>query len=347
MKDLHILPRLDDSWTFLYTERCRVDQDDKSIAIHDETGSIAVPCAMISLLILGPGSTITHAAVKVLAESGCMIQWAGEEAVRLYAVGLGETRSSRNLLAQAKAWADPTLRLQVVREMYLMRFDEPLPEGLSLQEIRGREGVRVRETYARLSRETGVEWHGRSYDRRSWTTADPVNRALSCANSCLYGVCHAAIVSAGFSPAIGFVHTGKALSFVYDIADLYKTETSISVAFQVAAEDRCQIESRTRRACRDAFRETRLLQRIVGDLRRIFAAAEGKAVSDAGKYDSDEARPGPLWDPLTGQVEGGVSRSVELEGVEDGRHAPRKGPGVAQGRTDSVDDRAEGGSFRR
>jgi len=249
----------------------------------------------------------------------------------MYAVGMGETRSSKNLLLQAKAWADEQTRLKVVREMYRMRFDEPLPDDLSLQQIRGREGVRVREAYARASRESGVDWKGRNYDRQHWRQGDPVNRALSCANSCLYGICHAAIVSLGFSPAIGFIHTGKMLSFVYDIADLYKAGSTIPKAFQVAAEGRPQLESRTRQACRDAFRETRLLQRISGDLRQVFSVVADAPAGEDRDFDADEGLPGSLWDPQLGAVEGGANRSTEQEELRHGSHAPRKGPGVAEG----------------
>src|SRR5579875_2210455 len=222
MKDLHTLPKVRDSWSYLYVEHCRVDQEGKAIVLHDAEGRTPVPCAALTLLMLGPGTSITHAAIRTLAENGCLVMWTGEGAVRFYAVGMGETRSARHLLEQARRWADPILRLAVVRRMYSMRFPEPLDDYLSLQQIRGREGIRVREAYARASRATGVPWKGRSYQRDQWGSTDPINRALSAANSCLYGVCHAAIVSAGFSPALGFIHTGKMLSFVYDIADLYK-----------------------------------------------------------------------------------------------------------------------------
>jgi CRISPR-associated protein Cas1 len=306
MKDLHALPRFGDGWSFLYVEHCRVDQEEKSIAIHDASGRTPVPCAMLSLLMLGPGTAISHAAARVLAESGCLVMWCGEEAVRFYATGLGETRSSKNLLRQAGAWADPSTRLRVVMEMYRMRFEEPVGEGISLRELRGREGVRVREAYARASAASGVAWQGRSYKRSDWRAADPVNRALSCANSCLYGICHAAIVAAGYSPAIGFIHTGKMLSFVYDIADLYKTEVSIPVAFAAARDGAEQLETRVRRACRNAFKETRLLERVIPDLERIFAEVEASDLG-GGPYDSDDGMPSALWDPA-GPVEGGVNR---------------------------------------
>jgi CRISPR-associated protein Cas1 len=216
--------------SYLYVEHCRIDQEDKAIALHDKNGKTPVPCASLVMLMLGPGTSITHAAIRALADNGCLVIWSGEENVRFYAQGMGETRSARNLLRQARLCSNPDRRLQVVLRMYQHRFDEPLGGGMTLRQIRGREGIRVRESYARASRATGVPWHGRSYVSTNWAAADPVNRALSCANSCLYGICHAAIVSMGYSPALGFIHTGKMLSFVYDIADLYKADLTIPLA---------------------------------------------------------------------------------------------------------------------
>ena len=183
LKDLHTLPKVRDSWSYLYVEHCRIDQEDSAIAIHDVNGTVPVPCATLTLLMLGPGCTITHAAVRTLAENGTSLVWSGEEGVRCYAQGMGETRSAHNLLFQAHLWADRKLHLLVVRKMYQARFKEPLEEWLTLEQIRGREGMRVRATYAKVSQQTGVLWNGRSYERSQWSNADPVNRALSCANS--------------------------------------------------------------------------------------------------------------------------------------------------------------------
>lgn len=318
IKDLHLLPRVEDGWSFLYVQRCRIEQDGKSISIWEESGRTAVPCAALSLLMLGPGSAITHAAVRTVVESGCMILWCGEEGVRVYGVGLGETRSSRNLLRQATAWADPRKRLAVVRRMYARRFDEKVDESLSLQQLRGREGIRVRASYAEASRVSGVEWKGRDYDRTSWKTADPINRALSCANSCLYGLCHAAIVAAGYSPAIGFVHNGKALSFVYDVADLYKTITSIPAAFGTAKANSQDLEGTVRRAMRDLFFEERLLERILPDLDVLFEGfgEDVEALLDS-LFDSDDGMPSGLWDPEAGIVDGGVNYSEGKDGSDD------------------------------
>ncbi len=307
MKDLHILPKIRDSWTYLYAERCVVEQDDKAIALFDDTGKTPVPCASLSLLMLGPGTKITHAAVKTLAENGCLVAWTGEQAVRFYAQGMGETRSSANLLRQALLHADVVQRIKVVRRMYELRFPDPLDPALTLQQIRGKEGIRVRETYARWSRETGVKWEGRAYKQSDWKKATPINRALSAANSCMYGVAHAAIIAAGYSPALGFVHTGKMLSFVYDVADLYKAEITIPAAFRCTAAGENKLESRVRHICRDLIREQRMLMRIVDDLEKVFDVAGPGVDPEAEHLDRFDAQPGGLWDPDDGQVDGGIN----------------------------------------
>lgn len=303
-----MLPKIRDSWSYLYVERCRIDREDNGIAVQDERGRVRVPCAMLSTLMLGPGTSVTHAAISTLADNGCLVAWCGEEGVRFYALGTGETRSSRNLLRQVRLYAISHLRHAVVMQMYRMRFAEPLLPGLTLRQIRGLEGVRVREAYAEASREWGVPWHGRSYKRAEWSGADTVNRALSVANSCLYGVAHAAIVSAGYSPGVGFIHTGKMLSFVYDVADLYKTETTIPTAFAAATEGDHDLEGRVRRVCREAFGSVRLLDRIVRDIDAMLGSGDQQGSTD-DEFDSDEARPGGLWDPNSGQVKGGMNHS--------------------------------------
>jgi CRISPR-associated protein Cas1 len=200
--------------------------------------------------------------------------------------------------------------MRVVRRLYQLRFSETFDPELTIRQIRGMEGARVRDSYARAARDSGIEWSGRSYKRDKWSNADPVNRALSAANSCLYGVCHAAIVSAGFSPALGFVHTGKMLSFVYDIADLYKAEITIPVAFQAAAEEGDGLERRVRLICRDLFASSRLLARIVPDIQSALMLTKRNSLEE-DPFDLDLAAPGGLWDPTEGTVDGGLAYEVE------------------------------------
>lgn len=303
MKDLRQLPKLRDSLSYLYVEHCRVDREEQSIAILDADGRTPVPCASLALLLLGPGTRITHAAVAVLADNNCLLAWCGEEGVRMYAFGCGGTRGAAALIQQARLVSDPDSRLAVAKRMYQMRFQEEPDPALSLEQLRGWEGRRVRDAYARASQESGVRWQGRSYDRSTWAGSDPVNRALSAANSCLYGVCHAAILSLGMSPALGFIHTGKTLSFVYDVADLYKTEVTIPVAFEVAAGGVFHVERRSRLGCRDRFRELNLLERLSRDIPRTLGLRE-EEVEGFFAADEDMALPGVLWDPE--RVEGAV-----------------------------------------
>jgi CRISPR-associated protein Cas1 len=310
MRNLHELPKLGDSLSYLYLEHGRVEQDTLAVAFVDEKGGCTqVPAAALALVMLGPGTTITHAAVKALTDNGCLILWTGVDGTRMYAQGSGETRKAYHLLHQARLVSDPEQRMAVIRRMYSARFDQPLGDGLSLEQVRGMEGQRVRQTYARVGQEYGVTWRGRRYDRQNWNSSDPVNRALSAANALLNGICHAAIVSGGYSAGLGFIHSGKQLSFVYDIADLYKAEITIPIAFRAAAEGTARLDSRVRQACRDAFRERRLMERILPDIDRLLDVPREP---DGVDFDSDPAAPGP-W---------GGDDIMEAEEAPDGSDDP-------------------------
>lgn len=305
-KNLNSLPRVRNCWSYLYVEHCLVEKKAESVCLIDKAGRVPIPCSSITLLLLGPGTSISHMAMLALTESGCLVAWVGEEAVRSYAFGLGTTRSSANLLRQAQAVSDDEKRMEVVRRLYQMRFEEELEPALTLQQIRGKEGARVRNAYQEISELTGVPWTKRDYKIDDWKKATPINRALSTANACLYGVCHAAIVAAGYSPGLGFIHTGKMLSFVYDIADLYKTDFSLPAAFLAVSEPETSLktlEARVRHTCRNAFKETRILARIVPDIQ--YALGE-KSVERVSAYDAADAPVGKLWDPR-GELDGGDS----------------------------------------
>jgi len=295
MQDLHELPKLRDSVSYLYVEHAILDRKDSAVEFINKEGRTLVPVASLCVLMLGPGTSITHAAIKTLAEAGCSVLWTGEEFMRYYAQGLGETRKAFHLLRQAELVSDPHQRMHVVRRMYQKRFDWELDPTLSIEQIRGLEGVRVRQAYAEASRQYKVPWDGRKYDRQNWGAGDPINRALSAANALLNGVCHAGIVSGGYSPGLGFIHTGKQLSFVYDMADLYKAELTIPTAFQIVGESSENVERRTRAACRDKFKEARLLERILPDIDGLLGVQVD--VPGTGDTDADPALPELLWSP--------------------------------------------------
>jgi CRISPR-associated protein Cas1 len=314
------LPRFSDKLSYLYVERALVDQEEHAIAIWREDGVSLMPAAALGVLLLGPGTKITHQAIRTLADSGCMTLWLGEHGVRYYAQGMGLARSARNLQRQALLASHPIARLKVVVRMYCKRFQERIDPEMTLQQLRGREGIRVREAYARASREYGVPWEGRAYKRDEWNCSDPVNRALSSANSCLYGLVHAAILCGGYSPGLGFIHCGKLLSFVYDIADLYKEQFTIPTAFKMAAESADNIESRVRRACRDVFRGGKLMERILPDIADILDMSRAEQEECLQEYDEDAAKPADWWMParFTPQTPIRVILEASVGGPDDG-----------------------------
>lgn len=304
--DLKGLPQFRDGLSYIFIERGRIERNDSSIAWYGPDGAVALPVATLAAIYLGPGCTITHAAVTVLSQNGVSIVWTGEGAVRFYASGLGKTRSARNIERQAAAWADPEEKIAIVRRLYEFRFGEELDPDLTLQQIRGKEGVRVRTAYQRAAKKHGIIWKGRAYDRSDWRASDNVNKALSAGNSALYGICHSAIVTLGFSPALGFLHSGKQLSFVYDIADLYKSTYVVPLAFAAASEISHDIERHMRVLLRDKFKQERFLGTVVDDLYRLFGLTE---VEDP--YIDDEAKPGDIWDGDDEYVPGGVAYGLD------------------------------------
>jgi CRISPR-associated protein Cas1 len=262
------------SMVFLYYGRIDV-RDGAFVVIDEKNGERKhIPVGSVACLMLEPGTRISHAAVKLAAATGTLLIWVGEAGVRLYSSGQPGGARSDKLLYQAKLALDDSLRLKVVRKMFEMRFGEKPPERRSVEQLRGIEGARVKKMYELMARQYGVKWYGRLYDPKDWSRGDVINKCLSSATSCLYGVTEAAVLAAGYAPAVGFLHSGKPLSFVYDIADIYKFETVVPVAFKIAAKNPSQPDREVRIACRDIFRETRLLNRIIPGIEEILAAGE-------------------------------------------------------------------------
>lgn len=264
-----------DRLSILFVEKGQLDVLDGAFVVVDKTGvRTHIPIGGVACLMLEIGTRISHAAVRLAAQVGTLLVWTGEAGVRLYSAGQpGGARSDR-LLYQASLALDEEARLKVVREMYRRRFGEEPPARRSVEQLRGIEGARVREIYKLLARKYGVDWKQRNYDVQDWSGGDLPNRCLSAATSCLYGVTEAAVLAAGYAPAVGFIHTGKPLSFVYDMADLYKFETVVPTAFAIAAKRPTEPEREIRLKCRDIFRKTKLLERIIPDIEAILMAGD-------------------------------------------------------------------------
>lgn len=294
--------------SFIYLEKCRIHRDANAITATDERGVMHIPAAALGALLLGPGTVVTQQAMVLMAESGSTVVWVGEEGVRYYAHGRSLAHSSRLLEAQAQLMTNQSSRLRVAREMYAMRFPGEDTSGLTMQQLRGREGARIRRAYREHSRRTGIPWARRDYEVEDFAASDPVNQALSAANTSLYGVVHSVIVALGCSPGLGFVHTGHVRSFVYDIADLYKAELTIPLAFDLAVEDPLDIAAAARRALRDRFHGGALLERCVRDIRHLLLPDE----PEDGAGSAPDENVVYLWDGSRRTVAGGASYGEEL-----------------------------------
>ena len=253
------LPRAADRMSFLYLEHCVVHREDGAVTARDDKGLVRVPAASLLAVLLGPGTSMSHQAMCLLGECGTTAVWVGERGVRYYAHGRSLATSSRLLVEQAARVSSPQKRLAVARKMYTMRFAGEDVDGLTMQQLRGREGARIRSVYRENSKRTGVPWKRREYEHDDFDASDPINQALSAAHAALYGVIHAVVVSLGCSPGLGFVHTGHECSFVYDVADLYKADVTIPIAFDVIAEGMSDIAATTRRRVRDRIFELKVI----------------------------------------------------------------------------------------
>lgn len=269
---LETLASAKDRWTPLYLEHGRLEVDDSSVKwIGADRLVYRLPVATISAILLGPGTTVTHAAIKACADSNTPVCWIGEDAMRFYAFGLAPNHDNDMPRFHAAIWADKKRRTDIARRMFKMRFPDVDVESRTVKELRGMEGLRVRALYAEMGLKHGVTWKGRNYDKSNWDMADGVNRSLSAANASLYALCAAVVCSLGYVPSLGFIHDAGTLPFIYDVADLYKHLTSIPAAFMAVRQDPKDDGELTRKLLKQRIEEERLLQRIPKDLEALFA----------------------------------------------------------------------------
>ncbi len=294
---LQELGRVNDRVSFLYLEHAVVNRQDSAVKVMDTRGVIFVPAALVNVLMLGPGVDITHRAMELLGDCGVAVVWVGEHGVRQYAHGRCLNHSSLLLERQAKLVSNSKSRIQVARKMYQMRFPNEDVSKLTMEELRGKEGARVRRVYREQSKKTGVAWSRREYNVDDFDSGTPINKALTAGHQALYGLSYSVVSALGASPGLGFVHTGHDLAFIYDFADLYKAKYSIPIAFEVVSEyGDDDIASRTRQAMREAFRQDKLVIKMVADLKYLLS------VDDI----STDAEILHLWDDKEGLVQFGV-----------------------------------------
>ena len=294
------VPQVSDRVTFIYVEHAKISRMDGAITVAESRGIVRIPAAIIGILFLGPGTDISHRAVELLGDSGTSIAWVGEHGIRQYAHGRSLSHSSRFLEKQALLVSNMRTKLQVARAMYEMRFPDEDVSDLTMQQLRSKEGARIRKLYRNMAKKYSVKWDGRTYDPDNFDSGDPVNQALSSSNVALYGLVYSAVSAMGMAPGLGFVHKGHDLSFVYDIADLYKAELTIPISFQIASEhaDGENIGKIARQKMRDQFVDGKVLARIVKDIQILLGVEEDEKIN---------VETLSLWDDKQGSVSYGVN----------------------------------------
>lgn len=303
LKDLKELPKVSESISFIYIEFARIEQDNFSIKAVRENEEVPIPVTVFSTLFLGPGTSITHQAIKICAEVGCLIVWLGRNCTPFYAQGFGETKSSRNFLRQVECYSDDEKRVEVAKRLYSLRFPNINLENKSIQQMMGMEGSRVSTIYSTYSRIFGVKWLGRKYKKGTYTKSDNINQAITYSNSLLYGVCQSIIVSMGYNVTLGFIHTGNILSFVYDLADVYKMKTTVLAAFKYMAKNKEKEEvdlNLLRTEVYNTFTDVDLMKQIPKDLGYLF-----------GWTEESKNESGSLWNGLS-EVNFGVNYGDNL-----------------------------------
>jgi CRISPR-associated protein Cas1 len=238
-----------------------------------KAGDYAIPFQGVSCILLGPGSTVTHDALRLLARHGTGLLAVGEDGVRMYASMPFGPDNSALARQQARLWADETgARRAVARRMYAWRLGEVLPDA-EIAVLRGIEGARMKEAYQRLAEQHGIRWSGRRYDRANPEMADLPNQAINHVVSAVEAAAMIAVASTGTLPQLGFIHEDSGNSFCLDIADLYRDSVTLPVAFTAvkeAGKRREPLERVARRLAGRAFREQGLIPKMIDRIKELF-----------------------------------------------------------------------------
>ncbi len=268
---LETLTPSSERWTPLYLEHGRLEVDDSSVKwIGADRTVLRIPVATVSALMMGPGTTVTHAAIKACADSNTPVCWVGEQGMRFYSFGVTPNHDNERARKHAAAHASRKRREEIARKMFLKRFPRTTVNEKSIKELMGMEGKRVKALYEEMGASYGVSWKGRNYNKNRWELADNINRAISAANACLYALCTAVVCSLGYVPQLGFIHSAGTIPFVFDMADIYKPETTLKAAFQAVSINPSADEKTVIQMLKQKIEECRLVRRLPGELEELF-----------------------------------------------------------------------------
>lgn len=262
----------------LYLDRGNLSINDGCLCFASGGGVLAagdyqLPHQTLSALLIGPGTTVTHDVLRVLARHGTTLVAVGTEGTRIYtAPALGPDRSDV-ARAQARLWADDKSRLATARKMYARRLGEILPHK-DIAVLRGIEGARVKESYKLLAQSFGLAWKGRRYNREQPDEADAANQAINHAASAVQAAAGIAVAALSALPQLGFIHEDSDQSFVLDVADLYRESITLRVAFHVAkrvgqGEDQ-PIDRMVRQTAAREFRRQQLIATMIDDIKSLL-----------------------------------------------------------------------------
>ncbi len=239
-------------------------------------GDYAIPFQMVSMILLGPGSTVSHDVLRLLARHGTGLVAVGEDGVRLYSappLGADDSRIARR---QARMWADAEdARLSIARRLYAWRLGEVLPHR-DIAVLRGIEGARMKQMYQLLAQRHGIQWRGRHYDRQNPDAADLPNQAINHAATAVEAAASIAVAALSAIPQLGFIHEDSANAFILDIADLFRDEITIPVAFQAVhlseKQPEIALERHVRRLAGRTLREKEVIERMIDHIKELFDA---------------------------------------------------------------------------
>lgn len=237
-------------------------------------GDYTLPFQSIYCVLLGPGTTVSHDALRLLARHGTSVIATGEDGVRMYAMSLPFGPDDSALARrQARAWADEDQRLDIARRMYAWRLGEVLPSR-SIESLRGIEGARMKEIYRHLANTHGIRWHGRRYDRSNPEAADLPNQALNHASTAVEAAALTATAAVGAIPSLGFIHEDSGISFPLDIADLFRHTHTIPIAFsatkQIEQGNDDTVDRIVRRIAGREFQRTKLIPDMIRRIKELF-----------------------------------------------------------------------------